>query len=324
MQKSKRSIKDIVMDFYGKAGILIILLIMVIGLSVGTDTFLTYRNLINVLRQITFYAMIGFGEMAIIITGGFDMSAGSIVGLTSVLTAMVAQNASTPVIVIFLVAAMIGLAVGMFNGGMVAYVGVPPFIATMGSQIICRGLALLIADGRPINGLSDSFVWLGAGSIGLLPIPVIFIIISAIITWYLMKYTKTGRHIYAVGGNAQAALVSGIKTKRIKLFVFMFEGVLCAIAGMVLTARVSSGQPSLGEGFEMDAIAGAVIGGVSLSGGVGTIYGVVCGALVIGVLNNGMDLLNINGYWQQIAQGALIVLAVTLDILRQKTSSGRK
>lgn len=194
----------------------------------------------------------------------------------------------------------------------------------MGSQIICRGLALLIADGRPINGLSDSFVWLGAGSIGLLPIPVIFIIISAIITWYLMKYTKTGRHIYAVGGNAQAALVSGIKTKRIKLFVFMFEGVLCAIAGMVLTARVSSGQPSLGEGFEMDAIAGAVIGGVSLSGGVGTIYGVVCGALVIGVLNNGMDLLNINGYWQQIAQGALIVLAVTLDILRQKTSSGRK
>lgn len=324
MQKSKRSIKDIVMDFYGKAGILIILLIMVIGLSVGTDTFLTYRNLINVLRQITFYAMIGFGEMAIIITGGFDMSAGSIVGLTSVLTAMVAQNASTPVIVIFLVAAMIGLAVGMFNGGMVAYVGVPPFIATMGSQIICRGLALLIADGRPINGLSDSFVWLGAGSIGLLPIPVIFMIISAIITWYLMKYTKTGRHIYAVGGNAQAALVSGIKTKRIKLFVFMFEGVLCAIAGMVLTARVSSGQPSLGEGFEMDAIAGAVIGGVSLSGGVGTIYGVVCGALVIGVLNNGMDLLNINGYWQQIAQGALIVLAVTLDILRQKTSSGRK
>ncbi len=324
MQKSKRSIKDIVMDFYGKAGILIILLIMVIGLSVGTDTFLTYRNLINVLRQITFYAMIGFGEMAIIITGGFDMSAGSIVGLTSVLTAMVAQNASTPVIVIFLVAAMTGLAVGMFNGGMVAYVGVPPFIATMGSQIICRGLALLIADGRPINGLSDSFVWLGAGSIGLLPIPVIFMIISAIITWYLMKYTKTGRHIYAVGGNAQAALVSGIKTKRIKLFVFMFEGVLCAIAGMVLTARVSSGQPSLGEGFEMDAIAGAVIGGVSLSGGVGTIYGVVCGALVIGVLNNGMDLLNINGYWQQIAQGALIVLAVTLDILRQKTSSGRK
>ena len=141
---------------------------------------------------------------------------------------------------------------------------------------------------------------------------------------YLMKYTQTGRHIYAVGGNKQAALVSGIKTKRIQLFVFLFEGVLCAIAGMVLTARVASGQPSLGEGFEMDAIAGAVIGGVSLSGGVGTIYGVICGSLVIGVLNNGMDLLNINGYWQQIAQGAIIVLAVTLDILRQKTASTRK
>ena len=324
MQKTKRSTKDIIMSIYGKAGILIILLIMVIGLSIGTDTFLTYRNIINVLRQITFYAIIGLGEMAIIITGGFDMSAGSIVGLTSVLTAMAAQNTSTPVILVLLFAVIIGLAVGLFNGGLVAYIGVPPFIATMGSQIICRGLALLISDGRPVNDLNESFTFLGGGSLGPIPIPIIFLVVIAIITWYLMKYTQTGRHIYAVGGNKQAALVSGIKTKRIQLFVFLFEGVLCAIAGMVLTARVASGQPSLGEGFEMDAIAGAVIGGVSLSGGVGTIYGVICGSLVIGVLNNGMDLLNINGYWQQIAQGAIIVLAVTLDILRQKTASTRK
>lgn len=323
MQKAKRSIRNTLMDVYGKAGILIILLLMVIALSIGTDTFLTTRNLINVIRQITFYAMIGLGEMAIIVTGGFDMSAGSIVGLTSILTAMAAQNAELPVLVIVMVAVATGLAVGLFNGGLVAYVGVPPFIATMGSQIICRGLALLISNGRPINGLNEDFTFLGSGSIGPIPIPILFLILTTLITWYMMKYTKTGRHIYAVGGNAQAALVSGIKTKRIRLFVFLFEGVLCAIAGMVLTARVDSGQPSLGEGFEMDAIAGAVIGGVSLSGGVGTIYGVICGSLVIGVLNNGMDLLNINGYWQQIAQGAIIVLAVTLDILRKKTAYGK-
>jgi len=261
--------------------------------------------------------------MVIIITGGFDMSAGSIVGLTSILTAMLAQKAGMPVVMYFLLAACVGLAVGIFNGGLVAYVGVPPFIATMGSQIICRGLALLISNGKPVNGLNENFIKIGTGSFGPIPIPIVIMAIVCLITWYLMKYTKTGRHIFAVGGNATAALVSGIKTKNIKMFVFLYEGLLCGIAGMVLTARVSSGQPSLGEGYEMQAIAGAVIGGVSLSGGVGSVYGVICGALVIGVLNNGMDLLNINGYWQQIAQGSIIVIAVVLDILRQRTANRR-
>jgi len=322
-EKAKRSVRETLLTIYGKAGILVILLIMAILLSAFTSTFLTYRNLINVLRQVTFYSIIGFGEMVIIITGGFDMSAGSIVGLTSILTAMLAQKAGMPVVMYFLLAACVGLAVGIFNGGLVAYVGVPPFIATMGSQIICRGLALLISNGKPVNGLNENFIKIGTGSFGPIPIPIVIMAIVCLITWYLMKYTKTGRHIFAVGGNATAALVSGIKTKNIKMFVFLYEGLLCGIAGMVLTARVSSGQPSLGEGYEMQAIAGAVIGGVSLSGGVGSVYGVICGALVIGVLNNGMDLLNINGYWQQIAQGSIIVIAVVLDILRQRTANRR-
>lgn len=315
-----KSLRTKIMDIYGKAGVLIILLIMIIALSIGTDTFLTYRNLINVVRQIAFYAMIGLGAMCVIITTGIDLSAGSVVGVTSIFVAMIAQNQESSIFVIFLTAILIGVIFGSINGGLIAFGGIPPFIATLGTQTVGRGLALLIANGRPISGLSDSFTFLGLGSIGPIPMPIIFLIILSALTWYILKYTKTGRHIYALGGNEQAALVSGINTKLVKLFVYIYAAILAAVSGLVLTARVASGQPSLGDGYELQAIAGAVIGGISLSGGAGTVYGVICGTLVMGVLNNGMDLLNINGYWQQIAQGAIIILAVFMDVLRQKTA----
>lgn len=318
--KQKKSMKRRMLDIYAKAGVLVVLLIMCIILSLATDRFIQPRNLINVVRQIAFYAMIGLGSMCIIITAGIDMSPGSVVGVTSVLVALNAGRGQGSVLFWLVITIVIGAVFGLINGGLVAYCKMPPFIVTLGTQIIGRGVALLITNGRPVSPVDSKLEFLGGGSIGFLPMPIILMVICSLLTWYMLRYTKIGRHIYAIGGNEQAAKVSGINVKRVKLFVYVFASIMAAIAGLSLTGRVASGQPSLGDGYELFAIAGAVIGGTSLSGGAGTVYGVICGSLVIGVLNNGMDLLGLSGYWQQVAQGSIIILAVLLDIVRQNAS----
>lgn len=316
-----KTVKQKIMYVYDKAGVLIILLLMMLILSLMTDTFFTYRNLMNTVRQVTFWAMIGLGAMVCLVGGDFDLSPGSIVALTSILSAMtIKQELGGSIIIPFLVAVAVGLAVGIVNGVLIAYTGIPAFIATLGTQILLRGLALYIANGRPVSNLDPKFNNLGGGSIGMIPIPVVFLIIMSLITWYIMKYTRIGRHIYAIGGNAQAAMVSGVDVKKLKVLTYIYSGVTAAIAGMVLTARVASGNAGSGEGFELKAIAGCVIGGVSLDGGIGSVYGVLCGIMVIGVLNNGMDLMNVSGYMQQIAQGIIIIGAVMLDVFRAKTA----
>lgn len=265
--------------------------------------------------------MVGMGAMVVLVGGDFDFSAGSVIGITSILATMpISGNPDMPIIVSFLIAVGVGLVVGLINGVLVAYCGMPAFIATLGMQTLLRGLALYIANGRPISGLPEKFNFLGGGSIGIIPVPVIILIILSFITWYLMKYTRLGRHIYAIGGNSQAATVSGVNAKAIKVFTFIFAGITAAIAGLILTARIASGNASSGEGYELQAIAGCVIGGVSLNGGVGSVYGVICGVLVIGVLNNGMDLMNVSGYMQKVAQGIIIIVAVLLDVIRAKSA----
>lgn len=310
------------MQIYGKAGVLIILLLMVVILAIlRPGTFFSYRNLINIVRQVSFYAMVGMGAMVVLVGGDFDLSAGSVIGITSILATMpISGNPDMPIIVSFMIAVGVGLVVGLINGVLVAYCGMPAFIATLGMQTLLRGLALYIANGRPISGLPEKFNFLGGGSIGIIPVPVIILIILSFITWYLMKYTRLGRHIYAIGGNPQAATVSGVNAKAIKVFTFIFAGITAAIAGLILTARIASGNASSGEGYELQAIAGCVIGGVSLNGGVGSVYGVICGVLVIGVLNNGMDLMNVSGYMQKVAQGIIIIVAVLLDVIRAKSA----
>lgn len=317
-----KSLKNKVMQIYGKAGVLIILLLMVVILAIlRPGTFFSYRNLINIVRQVSFYAMVGMGAMVVLVGGDFDLSAGSVIGITSILATMpISGNPDMPIIVSFLIAVGVGLVVGLINGVLVAYCGMPAFIATLGMQTLLRGLALYIANGRPISGLPEKFNFLGGGSIGIIPVPVIILIILSFITWYLMKYTRLGRHIYAIGGNPQAATVSGVNAKAIKVFTFIFAGITAAIAGLILTARIASGNASSGEGYELQAIAGCVIGGVSLNGGVGSVYGVICGVLVIGVLNNGMDLMNVSGYMQKVAQGIIIIVAVLLDVIRAKSA----
>jgi len=319
--------------FIRKYAIVIIFFAMFVGMSLLSDAFLHPRNLVNVIRQISVVGMIAIGVTMVIITTGIDLSSGSVLALAAVFAASLAQQPGwhdakypglmLPVIVPIVVALVIGLLCGAINGGLIARFKIPPFIATLGMMTVARGFALLYSD-RPVSGLSDSYNFIGQGEIlkvfpvpnqpplGL-PIPIIILAVVAVSAHVMLNHTRFGRHIYATGGNEQAALISGLNVGRIKIGVYAIAGLLSGLAGLVLSSRVGSGQPGLGVGYELDAIASAVIGGTSLSGGVGTIWGTIIGALIIGVLNNGLDLLNVSAYWQTIIKGSIIVAAVIVD-----------
>ena len=218
-----------------------------------------------------------------------------------------------------LAACAVGALVGLVNGSLVAKTRIPPFIATLGTYTAIRGLALLYTGGRPISDLTDAYNFIGQGAVLGVPVPIIILVIMAIITHILYTHTKFGKYIYAIGGNEQAARVSGIDASRFKMLIYVYAGFLAGLAGLVVSSRIGSGQPGLGVGYELDAIAAAVIGGTSLSaGGIGTVAGTIVGALIIGVLNNILDLTNVSAYWQQIIKGCIIVGAVILDQLKQR------
>jgi inositol transport system permease protein len=228
-----------------------------------------------------------------------------------------------PVIAPIVVALGIGVLCGAINGGLIARFAIPPFIATLGMMTVARGFALIYSN-RPVSGLTDSYNFIGQGEIFKVfpipgqpplgvPVPVIILAVVAIGAHIMLNNTRFGRHIYAIGGNEQAALISGLNVGRIKIGVYTIAGLLSGLAGLVLSSRIGSGQPGLAVGIELDAIAAAVIGGTSLSGGIGTIWGTIIGALIIGVLNNGLDLLNVSAYWQTIVKGSIIVIAVIID-----------
>ena len=225
-----------------------------------------------------------------------------------------------PLIVAVLAACVVGALVGLINGSLVAKTRIPPFIATLGTFTAIRGLALLYTGGRPISDLTDSYNFIGQGAV--LGVPIIILVIMAVVTHILYAHTKFGKYIYAIGGNEQAARVSGIDADKYKMLIYVYASFLAGLAGVVVSSRIGSGQPGLGVGYELDAIAAAVIGGTSLSaGGIGTVAGTIIGALIIGVLNNILDLMNVSAYWQQIIKGCIIVGAVILDQLKQR---GRK
>ena len=297
-------------------GALIILAVMFLLMTFTTESFFTKNNLFNLLRYSSFYVMLSLGVLVVLMAGAMDMSTGSTMGLAGIIAAMMAKE-STPVVWILLVGVAIGIAIGTFNGFLVGYLGFQPFIASMGTKIMIRGVILVSSGGYPINGLNENFNWLGVSYIFGIPTPIIITAGICLVTWYMLNKTTLGRNMAATGGNRQAALVCGINIKRTKQIAYMYCGALAAISGMIMTARISSGQLSTGDGFEMDAIAGAVIGGASMAGGMGTVFGAICGTLVMSTLKNGMDLLHMNAYWQQIAQGAIIIIAVSMDIMRR-------
>jgi len=317
--------------FVRKYAIVLIFIAMFLAMTFLTDAFLQPRNLVNVVRQISVVGLIAIGVTMVIITTGIDLSSGSVLALAAVFAASLAQQPDwhdakypglvVPVIVPIVAALAIGLLCGAINGGLIAKFKIPPFIATLGMMTIARGFALIYSN-RPVSGLTDTYNFIGQGEIlkvipispplGI-PIPVIILAAVAIGAHVMLNNTRFGRHIYAIGGNEQAALISGLNVGRIKIGVYTIAGVLSGLAGLVLSSRIGSGQAGLAVGYELDAIASAVIGGTSLSGGVGTIWGTIIGALIIGVLNNGLDLLNVSAYWQTIVKGSIIVAAVIID-----------
>ena len=319
-----------VSSVFNKYGIFLIFAVMVLVASVLSPAFVSSTNLINIVRQMSIVGLIALGVTGVIVSGGIDLSSGSVVGLTAVVAASLSQSPEAaaffpglnlPLIVPVLAACVVGALVGLINGSLVAKARIPPFIATLGTYTAIRGAAMLYTGGRPISDLSDNYNFIGQGDVFGLPVPIIILIIMAVVTHILYAHTKFGKYIYAIGGNEQAARVSGINASRYKMLIYVYASFLAALAGLVVSSRIGSGQPGLGVGYELDAIAAAVIGGTSLSaGGIGTVAGTIVGALIIGVLNNTLDLMNVSAYWQQIIKGCIIVGAVIIDQLKHHGS----
>lgn len=301
-----------------KYGMLIILVGLIILMSILEPSFLSSGNIINIVRQMSVIGIVAIGVTFVIITSGIDLSSGSVIALTSVIVASVAQAGSYPVIIAILVAMLVGLSTGVINGTLIAKGGIAPFIVTLGMMTAARGMALLYSGGRPIGGLSDTFQFIGQGMIFGLPIPILIFAFIGIVSFVLLNKTKFGKYVYAIGGNEQAAMIAGVNVTKVKIMVYAYAGLLSGLAGMILTSRIASGQPTAGTMYELDAIAAAVIGGTSLAGGIGTIGGTIIGALIIGVMNNGLDLMNVSSYWQQILKGVIITVAVYIDARKNK------
>ncbi len=299
--------------YFKKYGIFIALLFICIILTIATPNFLTLQNMVMVLRQTSINGILAIGVTFVIISGGIDLSLGSVVALTGVAAASFAHPGTHGLIVPLLVGILIGLGIGVINGLIITKGKVAAFIVTLGMMTIARGLALVVSDGRPVSNLSDSFNFIGGGEFLNIPIPILLFGCVIVVSSIILKYTKTGRYIYAVGGNENAAKASGINVHSIKMFTYIICSGLAGLAGIVLASRITTGQPNAGVAYELDAIAAVVIGGTSLSGGAGKIIGTVVGALIIGVINNGLDLLNITSYSQQIIKGLIIIGAVLLD-----------
>lgn len=302
-------------------GIIIALLALCTLFSVLPQTsssFLTSKNIFNILRQISINMLIACAMTMVIILGGIDLSVGSIIALSGVIAAGCVSRYNLSIFIALIAGILVGVLIGIFNGLLISKTTIPSFIVTLATMNIARGLAKVYTGGSPVRVVTKEWQFIGGGYIGVIPVPVIIMIVVIIISSILMSRTKLGRHIYAVGGNAQAAKFSGIKVERVRFIVHVYTGIMAGLAGIILASRMYSGQPTAGEGAEMDAIAAVVVGGTSMSGGSGKIGGTIIGALIIGVLNNGLNLMNVNSFWQDVVKGVVILLAVFVDYMRNK------
>ncbi|WP_416147613.1 ABC transporter permease subunit [Salipaludibacillus sp. HK11] len=303
-----------VKSLLGLLGPFIGLLVIVIIITILNPGFMSVSNILNVLRQVSINALIAFGMTFVILTGGIDLSVGSILALSGAVSATLMASGFDPILSM-IIGLIVGALLGAFNGIVIAKGKVAPFIATLATMTIYRGLTLMFTDGRPVTGLGDSvtFEMLGKGYFFGVPVPAMTMMISFLVLYLILKKTTFGRRVYAVGGNEEASILSGIKVDRIKIYVYSLTGFLSAMAGIILTSRLNSAQPTAGAMYELDAIAAVVLGGTSLTGGRGWIVGTLIGALIIGVLNNGLNLLGVSSFFQQVVKGSVILLAVLLD-----------
>lgn len=315
----RKSVADIpvltrIKNFIGDYGIIVIFAALFLALAVIAPNFLTVDNLVNVMRQSSIIGIVAIGMTFVMITAGIDLSVGSVVGLAGLTTAMIATTDSPWSLPLALLGGLlVGLIIGFLNGLAVVWLAIVPFLATLATMAVVRSSALVITNGEPTTGVNEALQWLGSGFIGPVPVPVLVFLIIALIADYTLSRTRFGRHVYAVGGNEESAQKVGISTRRVLLSVYMISGMLAALAGVVLTARLDGAAPLAGVGYELQAIAAVVIGGTSLFGGIGTIRGTVLGVLLVSIAMNGLNLMNVSSYYQQGIQGLILVLAVLLN-----------
>ena len=311
-----KSTRAKIADFISDNGALVGLLVLCVAMFVATPDFLTPNNLLNVGIQASVVAILAFGQTFVIVTAGIDLSVGSVAALSAMVAAFTGQSWGMPPMVALLFGLLTGLAAGMASGAATAYGKLPPFIATLAMLSVARGLTLVVSNGIPIPTPSV-VTWLG-GSVGPIPMPVVVLLVMGVIGWFILNRLSIGRAMYAVGGNLEAARLSGIPVKRVLVTVYALSGIFAAVAGLVLSGRLASAQPQAATGYELDSIAAVVIGGASLAGGVGRISGTLIGALVLAVIRNGLNLLNVSAFWQQVIIGLVIAVAVGIDVLRRK------
>ena len=303
------NIKEVLLRY----ALVLVLLVFVAVLGLSNASFFTLSNFNVVLLQVSTNALLATGATYVILTGGIDLSVGSVVGMAGVASAMVAQRDGVPWTVAAVgTGVLAGGAIGLLNGLLVAIARVPAFVATLGTMTIALGIAYVLSDGQPISGLSDAFLAVSDRLYGF-PVPVLLMVIAVGVSWLLLARTRLGLHIYATGGNPQAARVAGVDLRVVRLTVYTISGVLAGLAGVVLASRATAGIATTGAGYELNAIAAAVIGGISLMGGRGSIFGTVFGFMIIGVLDNGLNILNVSPFYQLIIKGVIIIGAVFID-----------
>lgn len=330
VEPDERSLLRTFIAFWNKAGILVVFLLVCLVLAVWTGgTFLKPMNIINVIRQVSIIGVAAVGMTMVILLGLIDLSVGSIIAFTGILAAGIQAKwfpglgIGPKLAVTIVVPILAGAAVGFFNGFISTKGKVHPFIVTLGSMTIFRGITMFIGDGRPISGMTRPFRQLGAGVIGqgwlpvAIPVPVVIFLLCVAAAHFVLRKTAFGRSIYAIGGNQEAAYVSGIMVDRVKIATFTILGGLCGVSALILTARLNSGEMVAGTGYEMDIITSVIIGGTSMMGGEGSVAGTLVGVLLIGVISNGLNLLEVQPYWQLVVKGCIIILAVLIDRLKR-------
>ncbi len=305
---------------WSRFGILFALILLIVGFSLLEETFLNFNNILNILRQVSIVGICAVGMTFVILTGGMDLSVGSVVGLSAVSSAIMLSDGVNPIIAVA-ITLVFGAIIGLVNAYFINNVGIAPIIMTLGMMTILRGVAYIISNGLPVYGIPKSYLFLGQGYIAKIPIPVIIMIIVFIIGSFILSKTTFGRSVYGIGGNIEASRLSGVNVKKAIYKIYMFAGVLYALAGVILLARVNSGQPKAGDGYEMDVITACVLGGISLNGGEGRISGVIFGVLLMGTLANGMIMMNVPEFWQWVVKGAVLILAVSIDKLTLKSKN---
>ncbi|MBK0418639.1 ABC transporter permease [Leucobacter sp. CSA1] len=306
------------MDLAIRYAMVIVMLLIIAFFLYRSARFGTVDNVVTILVAAAPFALIAIGQTLVILTGGIDLSVGSVIAVSAMAAAVTAKEMPDSLWLAPIVAVAVGFIAGSINGLIVSLVNVPPFIATLGMMTLASGLAFVLGDGAPINGLPAGYGDFANTRVFGLTLPVILMIIAIVVFGILMKRSSYGLRVYAVGGNPLAAEIAGVKTKRVLYSVYAFSGALAGLSGIMLSSRVISGSPNLGQGYELDAIAAVVIGGASLMGGRGTIWGTALGLLLIQTLNNGLDILTVPAYWQDVIKGVLIVAAVAVDVWATK------